>query len=277
MRWATIPRPPSYENPDPWWHLPLRERLTTFGEEISTCRSLIVPGMSRLDNFLKLHSQLPAIAPSMLKCDFADLREEMKRLEAASTLVYHWDVMDGHFVPNLSYGAMLIERVRPLTSRPFDAHLMIADPGKYLDDYIRAGCDAITIHIEAVPEPRWLLERIRKAGCAAGIAINPKTPVSTIESLVGFCDLVLIMSVEPGFGGQSFIPAALDKLPVVRKMFGQQVLISIDGGIGQQTIASAAAAGADVFVAGSAIFDQPDYRAAIRDLHHLAQSNRRAV
>ena len=145
----------------------------------------------------------------MLKCDFGNLNSEIDRLDAAGSKWFHWDVMDGHFVPNLTYGAMVIQSVRSRTKGFFDAHLMISDPDKYLDDYIKAGCDAITIHIEAVPEPTALLKRIRSAGRQAGLAINPKTPASSVEPFLSLCDLVLIMSVEPGFGGQKFMPDML--------------------------------------------------------------------
>ena len=221
-----------------------------------------------------LRLQLPVIAPSMLKCDFGNLRREIELLDRATAAVLHWDVMDGHFVPNLSYGAMLIERVRPLTRAFFDAHLMISDPAKYLDEYVKAGCQAITFHIEAVPQPLPLLRRIREAGCLAGIAINPKTPVSAIASTVGECDLVLVMSVEPGFGGQSFIPAAIEKASEVRALFGPLVLISIDGGIGPKTISGPAGAGVDLFVAGSSVFDTPDYGQAIQGMAALARTAR---
>ena len=223
----------------------------------------------------QLRKQLPAIAPSMLKCDFGDLQQEMKALDAGGAPICHLDVMDGHFVPNLSYGAMVIERLRSRTKTPFDAHLMVSDPAKYLDEYVKAGCQFITFHIEAVPDPVPLLRRIRQSGCAAGIALNPKTSVEAIRAAVGECDLVLVMSVEPGFGGQSFIPASLEKVKAVRRMFGKEVLVSIDGGIGTKTIESAAEAGADLFVAGSAIFDQPDYRTAISELRQLAEQGRR--
>lgn len=225
----------------------------------------------------RLHAQRPAIAPSMLKCDFGDLAGDLRRLDEGQAPVIHWDVMDGHFVPNLTYGAVVIERSRTRTKTLFDAHLMVSDPAKYLDDYVKAGCDLITFHIEAVPDPVPLLRRIRQSGCGAGIALNPKTSVEAIRGAVGECDLVLVMSVEPGFGGQSFIPSSLEKVREVRRTFGKEVLISIDGGIGTKTIASAAEAGVDVFVAGSAIFDQPDYRTAINELRQLAEQGRRGA
>ena len=208
----------------------------------------------------------PVIAASLLKCDFGDLVTESERLTAAGLRVFHWDVMDGHFVPNLSYGAMVIERVRPRTDAVFDAHLMISDPAKYLDDYLKAGCDWITFHVEAVRDPRPLLHRIRQAGRGAGLAISPGTPVSALDSYFADCDLILVMSVKPGFGGQAFMPAAVEKVREVRRAAGSRMLISIDGGIGLPTIAAAAHAGANLFVAGSSIFDHQDYRAAANSL-----------
>jgi len=215
----------------------------------------------------------PIIAPSMLKCDFGDLKQEIQNLESAGSTVLHLDVMDGHFVPNLSYGALVIEKLRKQTELVFDAHLMISDPERYLDDYINAGCDWITIHIEAVPQPEEMLKKIRDAGKLAGIAINPGTPVSVIEPLKGQVDLVLVMSVEPGFGGQKFKPEAISKVSSVRQHFGDEILISIDGGIGPVTIPEVAKSGVDVFVAGSSIFDQSCYETAIREMSDIARKN----
>lgn len=212
----------------------------------------------------------PVIAPSMLKCDFADLAGEVRRLEAADAQVLHWDVMDAHFVPNLSYGAMLIHSVRSRTNLFFDAHLMISDPEKYLDDYLQAGCDAITVHIEAVSDPTQILKRIRAAGRLAGLALNPGTPVEAVAPWVSACDLLLVMSVQPGFGGQAFKPEVLTKARTLRELAAPGTCLSIDGGIGPQTIAEAAAAGVQLFVAGSSIFDEKDYAAAMRDMERRA-------
>lgn len=214
----------------------------------------------------------PAIAPSMLKCDFANLQREIALLEEGGAPLLHFDVMDGHFVPNLSYGPMVIRSLRSLTKLPFDAHLMISDPAPYLDEYLDAGCDCVTIHAECDGDVGALLGRIRSGGAAAGVAINPKTPVSSIEGVLSACDLVLVMSVEPGFGGQKFLPEVLEKLRDLRDRLGSERILSIDGGIGSSTIATAAQASADIFVAGSAVFDSPDYQTAITDLRTIADS-----
>ena len=216
----------------------------------------------------------PAIAPSMLKCDFGNLHRELELLDAASAPVLHLDVMDAHFVPNLSYGPMVIEKMRPLTSTPFDAHLMVSDPTRFLDDYIQAGCEAITFHLEAVPDPTELLRTIRKKNVVAGLAINPETPFSAAEPFLPECDLFLVMSVHPGFGGQKFIPDVLSKVTQARAVGGPDLIISIDGGVGKSTIEACARAGTDVFVAGSSVFDESDYSAAIADLHQAALSAR---
>lgn len=222
--------------------------------------------MSRQALLEQLGNQAPLIAPSMLKCDFGNLHREVELLESAGAPLLHFDVMDGHFVPNLSYGAMVIAGARPLTDMPFEAHLMIADPARYLDDFVDAGCQMLTFHIEAVPDPIPLLRRIREAGCLAGISLNPGTPVSAIAEAVPECDNVLVMSVEPGFGGQEFMAGVLDKVTEIRRLAAETTLVSIDGGIGPETIGCSAEAGARLFVVGSAIFDEPDYRAAIEEM-----------
>lgn len=214
----------------------------------------------------------PAIAPSMLKCRFGRLDEDMAALAAGGAPVLHWDVMDGHFVPNLSYGALVIESLRSQSDLYFDAHLMISEPERYIDDYLRAGCDAITFHIEAVPSPQKLIDHIRQAGRQAGLALNPKTPVERVLPYVDSLDLLLVMSVEPGFGGQKFQPEVLEKARTLARAKPATCRLSIDGGIGKSTIAQAAAAGVDLFVCGSSVFDEADYASAIHQLHHLAAS-----
>jgi len=228
--------------------------------------------MSRTANLRNLVQQAPTIAPSILKVDYGNMHREVQLLESGGASLLHLDVMDGHFVPNLSYGAAVIESWRKLTDLPFDAHLMISEPAKYLDSFLAAGCDAITVHIEAVPDPTRILRDIRDAGRLAGIALNPGTSVDCIRPVLEYCDLVLVMSVEPGFGGQKFMPIALEKLKQLRSLLAPEVLLSVDGGIGLTTIAEAASAGATLFVAGSSIFDMADYGAALRQLAESARS-----
>ena len=208
--------------------------------------------MNRSSVLERLRAAAPVIAPSMLKCDFGNMHREMQLLADADAAVFHLDVMDGHFVPNLSYGPMVINSLRTMTDHPFDAHLMISNPDRFLDDYIDAGCDLITIHIEAVPDPTSLLQRIKSADVGCGLALNPGTPVSKLLPYLDDCDLVLVMSVEPGFGGQSFIPDAIPKIAQLRQLVGSEKLVSVDGGIGEATIARTAAAGAP-FDVGSTI------------------------
>lgn len=226
--------------------------------------------MNRQQTIQKLKSLQPVIAPSMLKCDFSDLKKEIELLDNAGACLLHLDVMDGHFVPNLSYGALVIEKLRSCTDMIFDAHLMISEPDRYLDDYIKAGCDCITIHFEAETDPEKILKEIRDKDVVAGLAINPDTPVNSIEHLVPLCDLILVMSVNPGFGGQKFMPVALEKLKDLKKLAGENTILSVDGGIGEETIRSTAEAGATVFVAGSSIFDTDCYTEAMKTLASLA-------
>lgn len=230
--------------------------------------------MSRSATLEALRRSLPLIAPSMLKCDFGNLHREVELLESAGAELLHWDVMDGHFVPNLSYGALVIEKVRPRTEMWFDAHLMISEPERYIDEYIQAGCQSLTIHIEAVPQPRELLSHIRNAGRLAGLSLNPGTPVERVLPWLDACDSVLVMSVEPGFGGQKFQPQALEKVRHLREKGPAELLIAIDGGIGPETIFPSAEAGCDLFVAGSAVFEASDYGAAFKDLKQRALAGR---
>lgn len=229
--------------------------------------------LTREQMLAHLQQHRPVIAPSMLKCDFGDLNTEIQRIDAAGLPLYHWDVMDGHFVPNLSYGAMVIAEARKRTNVPFDAHLMISDPASYIDEYIKAGCEAITFHLEAVPEPVELLESLRAQDIVAGLAINPGTSFEQVEPFLEACDMLLIMSVNPGFGGQSFIADVLPKMEAARKAAGNRLVISVDGGVAEGTIGRCMAAGADVFVAGSSIFNHDDYETAGQALQNEANAS----
>jgi ribulose-phosphate 3-epimerase len=233
--------------------------------------------MSRSVVLEQLRASFPVIAPSMLKCDFGNLHHEVELLESAGVEVLHLDVMDGHFVPNLSYGPMVISRIRKLTKCVLDAHLMISNPRQYLEEYRDAGCDVITVHLEAVSDPLPVLRRIREMDLVAGLALNPGTPVEMVEPAFSECDLFLVMSVEPGFGGQQFIPASLDKLRTLSQQVSAETILSVDGGISPATIGESAQAGANLFVSGSSIFEASDYQTAMEDMKHIALENSQKV
>src|ERR1700676_735144 len=195
------------------------------------------------------------IAPSILTSDFAKLGEEVRAVDAAGADSFHLDVMDGHFVPNISYGPDVISAMRPHSKKIFDAHLMISPCDPYLEAFAKAGCDHITVHAEAGPYLHRSLQAIRALGKKAGVSLNPATPISAIEYVIDMIDLVLVMSVNPGFGGQAFIPPPLGKIQDRRRMpRGRPIDIEVDGGVGPDVSGQLAAAGANAFVAGSAVF-----------------------
>jgi len=210
------------------------------------------------------------ILPSLLLCDFGNLEREVRRLEEAGVEGLHLDVMDGRFVPNLTYGMPIVQAIRRLTDMPLDVHLMIVEPERFVDEFFQAGADVITFHVEAVEDPRPLLERIREMGAGAGLALSPKTELSRIDGCLGLCDLVLAMSVAPGFGKQEFNAVALEKFRRLRQLVGDDVMLEVDGGVNRTTIERCAEAGAGYFVVGSAIFGTEDYGPVVRELSQLA-------
>ncbi len=206
------------------------------------------------------------IAPSILSADFARLGEEIRAVEAGGADYLHIDVMDGRFVPNITIGPLVVEAARKVTGLPLDVHLMIEEPDRYIADFARAGADLITVHYEASVHLHRTIQLIRSLGKKAGVSLNPATPVSCLDVILPDLDLVLLMTVNPGFGGQSFIPACLPKIKAMRQEIdrrGLQVELEVDGGVKTDNIRMIAAAGADVFVAGSAVFGTGDYRATI--------------
>jgi ribulose-phosphate 3-epimerase len=207
------------------------------------------------------------IAPSILSADFSRLGEEVKAVERVGADWIHLDVMDGHFVPNITIGPVVVEAVRRVTDLPLDVHLMIENADRYVEDFVRAGSDYLTVQVEACVHLHRTIQAIKELGAKAAVAMNPSTPLSSVEWVLEDVDMVLIMSVNPGFGGQAFIPQAIEKIKDLRSMIRSrdlEVLIEVDGGINETTIESTAKAGADVFVAGSAIFGSTDYGETIR-------------
>lgn len=210
------------------------------------------------------------IAPSLLAADFARLAEEVARVEAGGAEILHLDIMDGHFVPNLSFGIPVIRKLRPRTRLYFDTHLMITEPARYAEAFVDAGSNHLTFHVEVAQPAPEVIERIRSLGASVGITLNPGTPVAAIRPVVDQVDLVLVMSVWPGFGGQTFIPESLDRAREVRTWLRPDQRLEMDGGIGRDTIQAAARAGVDTFVAGTAVFGQADPAAAMNELSRLA-------
>ena len=221
-----------------------------------------------------LHAAAPLVAPSLLACDFTKLGEEIRRVEQGGAKLLHLDIMDGHFVPNLSFGLPVVEAVRRSTKLPLDVHLMIAEPGRWVERFRKAGADLMTIHVEAVADPRPILRQIRRLGAGSGISLNPPTRVEELSGCLDICDLVLVMSVMPGFGGQEFERVALEKLRCLRTVAGRGVLLSVDGGVGLDTVAACAEAGADLLVTGSALFSQHNYGRFIGEMTELARSGK---
>jgi ribulose-phosphate 3-epimerase len=214
------------------------------------------------------------IAPSILASDFGRLAEEVRAAEAAGADWIHIDVMDGRFVPNITLGPPIVKAIRAATKLPIDVHLMIVEPERYVDDFAKAGADGLTVHVEASPHLHRTLQHIRGLGKRAGVVLNPSTGEETLRYVLGVTDLVLVMSVNPGFGGQSFLPEVLPKVRAIRRMIddsGRPIHLEIDGGIAPDTVAHATEAGARVLVAGSAVFGHPPYADAIARLRTEGQ------
>ncbi len=203
------------------------------------------------------------IAPSILSADFARLADEIAAIESAGVKMVHLDIMDGHFVPNITIGPPVVAKLRKYSSLVFDSHLMISEPAEYAERFVEAGVNHITFHIEAADEPEKLVDKIHEFGCTAGVCLNPDTPVEAVEAVAPLCDMVLVMTVHPGFGAQQFMPEAAKRIIKVREIVGPDIRVEVDGGITPQTTPLVVSYGADTIVAGNAIFSKPDRIAAI--------------
>ncbi|MEZ6116608.1 MAG: ribulose-phosphate 3-epimerase [Pirellulaceae bacterium] len=227
--------------------------------------------MSARERLRQLKGECPCVLPSMLMCDFTNLEREIRRLEDAGVKGLHLDVMDGQFVPNFTYGLTIVEAVRKLTDLPLDVHLMMNRAEEYLKSFAEAGSDIMTVHVEAISDVADTLGKIRGLGVASGLALNPSTSMESVIPFLDQCDLVLVMSVPAGFGGQSFHAEALARIASLREQGGKDLLIEVDGGVNSSTISRCVTAGADLLVVGSAIFRQESYQDAIRNLEGLVQ------
>jgi len=214
------------------------------------------------------------IAPSILSADFSRLGEEIAAIEKGGADWVHVDVMDGHFVPNITIGPPVVASLRKITKLPLDVHLMIQDPDKYIEKFAKAGADIITIHVETSPHLHRSVQFIKDQGCKAGVSLNPATSLATLDHILSEVDMVLIMTVNPGFGGQKFIPSVLPKIKRLREKISEKgigVDIEVDGGVNINTISKVAQAGGNIFVAGNAVFTTPDYGKTISELRRLAE------